>query len=566
MKLPRRSIAMVGLLIAASVVFAPLLAALAGTGLSASAVAEALRGSARPLLGSAGTSAVAGVVSLALGVPFAMCVERSRTWVRRACWAVGLAVLMVPPYVVAEAWIVLLGPVGKLSRGAVELLGFGPAPGDPMAMARFSVPGYVYSWPAVGVVMGGCLFPIVALAVASAFRRTDQRMFESARLAQGQRGVLAVGARAMALPALGAGLLVFAATLTEFAVPQLLRVSTVGEAIYERIQEGELPVAAALSLPLMPLVLGAGGLGAWALARSRAASLAGMEGEVPKFTARSRGLRGDVVAGCATVIAATPALLLPALSLGWLASTWRLTEVSAEVSTDARYRVLRASGFGEAMSGAWELARSDAFRTAWLAALAATVSTFFAVMLARAASRAGWGWMLGVLGAGLAVPASIVGLGLIALWDRGWGEAVYQSWGIVLLAWLARFFPVGVFLSQGALSRVPRELESAAALAGRGAVGRLWAVVLPGAAPGIVAAWLAVYVLSATEFSATLLVSPPGGSLLAPSVLNLIRRGQDPEIAACQVLLLAVVAIPLLPLGAATAVMAFRFGRKGESQ
>jgi iron(III) transport system permease protein len=117
--------------------------------------------------------------------------------------------------------------------------------------------------------------------------------------------------------------------------------------------------------------------------------------------------------------------------------------------------------------------------------------------------------MLGVLGAGLAVPASIVGLGLIALWDRGWGEAVYQSWGIVLLAWLARFFPVGVFLSQGALSRVPRELESAAALAGRGAVGRLWAVVLPGAAPGIVAAWLAVYVLSATEFSATLLVSPP---------------------------------------------------------
>jgi iron(III) transport system permease protein len=448
-----------------------------------------------------------------------------------------LAVLMVPPYVVAEAWIVLLGPVGKLSRGAVELLGFGPAPGDPMAMARFSVPGYVYSWPAVGVVMGGCLFPIVALAVASAFRRTDQRMFESARLAQGQRGVLAVGARAMALPALGAGLLVFAATLTEFAVP-----------------------------PLMRWVRGAGGLGAWALARSRAASLAGMEGEVPKFTARSRGLWGDVVAGCATVIAATPALLLPALSLGWLASTWRLTEVSADVSTDARYRVLRASGFGEAMSLAWELARSDAFRTAWLAALAATVSTCFAVMLARAASRAGWGWMLGVLGAGLAVPASIVGLGLIALWDRGWGEAVYQSWGIVLLAWLARFFPVGVFLSQGALSRVPRELESAAALAGRGAVGRLWAVVLPGAAPGIVAAWLAVYVLSATEFSATLLASPPGGSLLAPSVLNLIRRGQDPEIAACQVLLLAVVAIPLLPLGAATAVMAFRFGRKGESQ
>jgi iron(III) transport system permease protein len=74
----------------------------------------------------------------------------------------------------------------------------------------------------------------------------------------------------------------------------------------------------------------------------------------------------------------------------------------------------------------------------------------------------------------------------------------------------------------------------------------LVSVVLPSAAPGLVAAWLAVYVLSATEFSATLLVSPPGAPLLAPSIVNLMRRGQDAEIAACQVLLLAVVGAPLL--------------------
>jgi iron(III) transport system permease protein len=63
-----------------------------------------------------------------------------------------------------------------------------------------------------------------------------------------------------------------------------------------------------------------------------------------------------------------------------------------------------------------------------------------------------------------------------------------------------------------------------------------------------VAAWLALYVLSATEFSATLLVAPPGSPFLAPSVVNLMRRGQDPEIAACQFLLLAVIALPLVPL------------------
>jgi len=121
----------------------------------------------------------------------------------------------------------------------------------------------------------------------------------------------------------------------------------------------------------------------------------------------------------------------------------------------------------------------------------------------------------------------------------------------VLLAWFARFLPIAIFLVQGALARVPRELESAAALAGRGPLDRFMSVVLPSASPGIVAAWLAMYVLCATEFSATLLIAPPGSPLLAPSVVNLMRRGQDPEIAACQVLLLAVVALPLVPIAIA---------------
>jgi iron(III) transport system permease protein len=163
-----------------------------------------------------------------------------------------------------------------------------------------------------------------------------------------------------------------------------------------------------------------------------------------------------------------------------------------------------------------------------------------------------------VLGAGLAVPAPIVGLGLIVLWNHDWSAVIYQGLAIVILAWFARFLPLTVFLAQGALARVPRELESAAALAGRRAVERFTSVVLPNAAPGLAAAWLATYVLSATEFAATLLIAPPGSPLLAPSVVNLMRRGQDPEIAACQFLLLAVIALPL----AAIACAAFLRGRR----
>jgi len=541
---------------AAGIVFSPLLAALFGTGLETGAVAGSFHRLAAPLGRSTGSALTSAVAALVLGVPFALLVERARTVPKRICWAVGLLVLLVPPYLAAEGTIVLLGPAGKISRAVAVLLGFGPRPGDPLEIARFVVPGFVYTWPAVGVVMGGCLFPIVALAVAAALRRTDRRAFESARLAQGARGVRELATHILVPPALGGALLVFAITLTEFAVPQLLRVRTVGEVVYERIQEGALAAAAAVCLPLLPLVVAAGALGAWVLLRARVASLASLEGEVPKFQGRPMGAGADLAAVAITCWAAIPGLIVPITSLGWLALTATIPVASASGS----HQVLRASGFGDSLHGAWDLAQHDAARTVLLAAFAASAATAFAILLVRLTSRAGWGPALGVLGAGLAVPAPLVGLGLIILWNHPGSRLVYQGPAIVLLGWLARFLPVTVFLAQGALARVPRELESAAALAGRGWLGRFAAVVLPNAAPGLVAAWLATYMLSATEFSTTLLIAPPGSPLLAPSVVNLMRRGQDYEIAACQFLLLAVIALPLLLLGGGWLVRAWTRG------
>ena len=544
MKTVPRTLAAVAILLAGAVVFSPLVAALVASGAGTQAWGKAFQGVAGPIGGSVGAAWVSGSVAILLGVPFAILVERSQPGLRRVFWALGLLVLIVPPYVVAEAWIVLLGPAGKISRVAATLLGLGPHSADPIEVARYTVPGFVYTRSSVGAVMGACLFPMVALAVASSFRRTDLRIFEAARLAQGRGGVCRIASQVLVPPALGAALLVFAVTLTEFAVPQLLRVRTVGEAVYERIQEGELTEAAALGMPLLPIVVIAGALGASVLARTRVASLAGLEGEVPKFTDRGADHAGDIPAGIMTICAVTPAIILPLTSLLWLAAT---AKFSPTLTTGA-HKVLRASGFFESLGGAWDLAHHDAVRTVLLAGLAATLATVFALVLARLTSRVGWGPGLGILGAGLAVPAPIVGLGLILLWNHDWTAAVYQGSMIVILAWLARFLPVSIFLAQGALARVPQELESAAALAGLSRFERLIEVVLRGAAPGLAAAWLAAYVLSATEFSATLLIAPPGSPLLAPSIVNLMRRGQESEVAACQVLLLAVVALPLVPI------------------
>ena len=559
MKPARKCACGAAFLLAAGLIFSPLLAAVLGTHLKRYAVMASFHGVAGPSLTSIEAACASAVFAVVLGTPFAILVERSGPSLKHALWALGLLVLMIPPYLAAESWIVLLGPAGQISRPASLLLGLGPHPANPVEAARYTAPAFVYTWFGVGTVMAGCLFPVVALAVASTLRRTDRRVFEAARIMQGSAGVRRLALRILVPPVLGGALLVFAATLTEFAVPQLLRVRTLGETVYERIQEGDLASAAVLSFSVMPLVVAVGGLGAFVLLRARAASLAGLEGEAPKFAEPKGGLSDNARAAVAGLVALTPGLLLSITSLVWLTAT----AVVPGSSALGQHNVLRASGLLDSLRGAWELAQADAVRTVLLAVLTAFLATGFAVLLLRLAPGNSRGWWLGALSGGLAVPAPVVGLGLIILWDHAWAAAFYQSLGIVVLAWLSRFLPLTILLVQGALARVPKELEHAAALAGRGVWGRFQSVVLPNAWPGLAAAWLATYVFSATEFSATLLIAPPGRPLLAPSIVNLMRRGQDPEIAACQFLLLSVVALPLAALVLGAGLRGWAQSRRG---
>lgn len=540
----RRAIFAVSVALAAVVIFSPLAAALVAGVHDPSFAASPI---VSPLLRSSLIALFAAVFAVAVGMPFAWLVDRARRPIRVACWAAALLALIVPPYVVAESAIVLFGPAGKVSRGVALLCGLGPPASDVVGRARFAVPGFVFTAPAAGVVIGAGLFPIVAFAAAAAMRRTDRRTFDAARLMRGRSGVLRVASAALVPPTIGAALIVFAIAFAESVVPQLLRQPAAGEAINERAQSGDVAAAARLGAAAMPPVLLAGAAGAWLIARARSASVASLEGDVPRFDAPTTPRFADAGAVIAMVAATAVGLLAPAIAMGWLVAT-------AAVPVGGRASI-ETSGFWAAIGRAASLVRDDALRTASLAIGTATLAVVLAVGVARPLSRTrrGGAW-LGLFGAGLAVPAPIVGLGLTTLWNGTFGNAIYGSVAVVALAWLARFLPVAILLVYAALTRVPPELEDAAALAGRGPVGRFVSVVLPAAAPGFAAAWAAVYVLSATESVATLLVSPPGAPFLAPSVINLVRRGQDPAIAACQAILLAVVITPLSLLTGGLAV------------
>ena len=371
-------------------VFSPLVAGLVGSGLRTSALALDAD-ERRALLAHAELAFVAAAIALLLGAPFAILVAGTRSPLRKIFLALGALTLAVPHYLAAEALIDLAGPAGRLTR---VLAGWTGAPVDAeqarLAVYRFA--GVVYTAPAAGFVLGACLFPLVALAVASADRRFDARTREAARLARGKLGAALVAARALGPPALGAAALVFALALTEFAVPQTLRVRTLGEDVFVRIEDGDRAGAAAFGLVLVACALGAGLLGALLLTRRRVASTAPLEGDVPRYELRpSRPIVGTL----AGLLAVLPGFIFPLASLGLQASAG----VPGVASSAGR--------FGVALARAWQTCQGDALRTVGAAAFAATVALVLASAAGHAlrnASRPG-SLLVGAVACGLAVPS-----------------------------------------------------------------------------------------------------------------------------------------------------------------
>ena len=100
--------------------------------------------------------------------------------------------------------------------------------------------------------------------------------------------------------------------------------------------------------------------------------------------------------------------------------------------------------------------------------------------------------------------------------------------GLVLIYTLVNI-PVAVWILQGFVHRIPIEIEEAAAIDGAGSARTLWHVVLPLAAPGLVAVGVIVAILNYNEFVlATFLTQSPDAQTL-PVALSLFYGERTPH-------------------------------------
>ncbi len=459
--------------------------------------------------------------AMALGTALAWLLVRSRVggFFRGLLLILLVAPLAMPSYVVAFGLMAVTGHEGLLS-------GFWPE------MLRPT------QWPAVSswVILVSCTYPYTLLSVRAALMKECTTLEEAAiGLGASRRGAF----RAILLPRLlpsmvWGGMLAGLYALADFGAVSLVGFETMTWGIYHRYNTAfGLADARALCVLLIALsALMILGLIPFRAAQSRTTSAVPIPPAPIRF-----GRWGMLLVGLA-ILPLAMAVVFPLLAaIGWL------------MRSDMPGSVLHAAG-----PAAWT--------TFLLAGSAAIVVPVLALPLATLYVGSGGGesarrsarvltplTLLGFALPGLVVAIALAGLALRVDHGIEWTfglpvEArLYQSHLVLLIAYAILFLPEAAGPLRATAQRVHAEQIDAAVQFGGSPLARWWRIVLPQVAPGLAAGSVLVFITTAKELPATLLLSPLNVQTLATRLWSAMEEVYFAIAAAAAIWLLGLVVI-----------------------
>lgn len=453
------------------------------------------------LLGhSLGLAALVTAGSLLLGLGAAVWIVTRPPWLGRLTRKLYLVPFIIPGYIYALTWLSLFSRSSLLARGAERL--FGQAP------SAYGLPGAV-------LILALIYAPLVTLVMLAALDASEPELVEQALLmgpaGRAWRGVILPLSRPGAVAAAG---LVFALALVEYGVPALLEFNVYPMEIYaEFSQSGDPLRALLLALPVLISAALLVGAAQWLLQRTPLSSR-------PQGAARLRNLPlpgFERTLAWFSALSLAAACLLPILVL-----------------------VIQAGSLSVVWSAASQ-AQHDLLTTLLLALSAALGAVLVAFIPAQrlAASDTTPPWLWAIVLLPLAVPAPLVGIGLVDLANHLPGRSL--GWFFMWAAHVGRFAPLALIALVAQFRRREPLLHELAQLYPVGWLRRLWQIDLPLMAGGLSAALVVVFALSLGEIGATLLVIPPGLGTAALRLYNLLHYGAPASTAGLALSLLFII-------------------------
>lgn len=460
-------------------------------------------------------------LSTLLGVGCAWLVERTDL-PGRAVWRWLLALpLAVPAYVAAACWLIVFRRGGLLETVYRQ---WTDAP-----LGSLPLPN-LYSLPGAALIISLCVFPYVYLPAAAALRSINRSLEEAARVAgRSAWGAFREVTLPLILPAVAAGaLLVGLYVLSDFGTVVLLQYRTFTVSIYRQFA-GQTDRAAASILSLLligltlPLVFGELRL------NRRERRLNVSQTRRPPEVLRLNGWRWPAL-GTVTLVAGF-ALLFPFAVLSGQTLQGLLFPTEAD----------RIWSVGN--EGVWVHGRNSVLVAGAAATLALALSLAPVYLDARFPSR----WTRLLLTAckmPYALPGLIVGLSFVMFLNQ-WVNFLYGTVAALILAFTFRLMPQALATNEAVLRSVPPSLEQAARTLGQTGWGAFRRVILPVAAPGVIASWALAFIAAMKELPTAILLRPPGFDTLPVSIWSAADERVYTQAAPPALLLILFTLIPL---------------------
>jgi len=479
----------------------------------------------RCLRNSLFVSTLSTVLALAIGIPFAFFLSRYRIPGKTLIRTLGTLPLILPTFIGAEAWLILLGRNGLFAK---IFHGLG-----------IEIPS-IYGWKGIVLVFTLQFFPFVFLMVSAALNAIDRSLEEAAtNLGAGRLRVFFTVTLPVVTPAILSGaLVVFYLCIENFGVPVLIgedyKVLSV-QAYNEFISElgGNPSMAGALSMILLAITLGLTIFQKYWVERKNYTMTSLNPLEVKRLKTLPTFLIWLFCAGVVFVALFPFAVVL----VSSITKTQGPVMYFGQFSLDNFIR-------------AFTIAPRPIFNSFFLATAATLIGIVFGIVVSYllVRKRGAVSYLLDILVMlPLAIAGTVQGIALAATYNKGI-IVLTGTWMILVLAYFIRKAPYSIKTTSSLLQQIDPSIEEASINLGVPPVRSFVRVVLPIMLPGIIAGAIIMWVTTLAELSTTIVLYYGPWATMTVEIFQRIGSGDFGPASAYATILIISVLIPLFIL------------------
>ncbi|MGP3769644.1 ABC transporter permease [Streptomyces sp. SDT5-1] len=471
------------------------------------------------------------VFALAIAVPMAILLERTKFPAARVIGQVLRWPIYISPLVLAFGWIVVYGPAGFLTTALREGLGW--------------VPWDLYTLPGMAFVEAVAQVPIAYLFCANALAASDTSLENAARsVGAGPVRVLrSIVVPMLRPPMLYAGLLIFGTAVETLSIPLILgepaEITLFSSFLYEQGIDSVSPDYGLLGAASTFMLLTTIGLVVFqARLLKHAQRFVSVRGKATRSNLLDIGRwkwAGFAFVGIYVVFGA----LLPMIALVLRAFTTLLTPLVNPLSllTLDNFRLIFAYGpYTESIT--------NSITVAFIGAVAVTVFGTVVVLVARR-SDFRFARVLEIAAQSPhAVPGLIVGIGFF--WAFAWmpgGDAVRGTIFALIIAFGLRALPSAYGAISPATMQLGSELDNAARVAGADWWRTVSRIMLRLLVPAMLASFLLIWTQMIREYAPAMFLAGAESQVIGTTAIDLWTQGETGSVAALATLQIAVTAV-----------------------